>query len=61
MCHAASLYYEVTPWHETHQWGSAILIAVGLFMFYWPSNLMYWLFGFKYWVIAIEIPALVNE
>jgi hypothetical protein len=22
---------------------------------------MYWLFGFKYWVIAIEIPALVNE
>jgi hypothetical protein len=22
---------------------------------------MYWLFGWKYWVISLEIPALVNE
>ena len=29
-------------------------------MFYFTSNLMYWLFGFKYWVISIEIPNMIE-
>lgn len=34
-------------------------MGVTIFFFYFVSNLMYWLFGFKYWVISIEIPQLL--
>jgi hypothetical protein len=61
MLWATSMYLEVTPWHETHQWAEAFFIGATVFLFYVPSNVMYWLFGWKYWVIAIEVPALVNE
>ena len=37
------------------------LIGFSIFIFYFVSNLMYWLFGFKYWVISIEIPQLISN
>lgn len=36
------------------------MFTICLFMFYFTSNLMYWLFGFKYWVISIEIPNVIE-
>lgn len=36
-------------------------MSVTIFLFYFVSNLMYWLFGFKYWVISIEIPDLIEQ
>ena len=37
------------------------LIGLSIFLFYFVSNLIYWLFGFKYWVISIEIPQLISN
>ena len=34
-------------------------MVVFQYFFYFISNLIYWLFGFKYWVISIEIPNLI--
>ena len=34
-------------------WG----VATALFNFFGLNNLIYWLYGFKYWVIAREVPA----
>jgi hypothetical protein len=34
---------------------------VTIFLFYFVSNLIYWLFGFKYWVISIEIPHVLQQ
>jgi hypothetical protein len=28
-------------------------------LYYFISNLMYWLWSFKYWVISIEIPNVI--
>ena len=38
-----------------------MFITVTIFLFFFISNLMYWLFGFKYWVIAVEIPIVLKE
>ena len=35
------------------------MYSVSVFLFYFVSNLMYWMFGFKYWVISIEVPRLI--
>lgn len=32
------------------------MYSITVFLFYFLSNLIYWLFGFKYWVISIEVP-----
>jgi hypothetical protein len=39
----------------------SVLDGCSIFSYYLPSNIMYWLFGWKYWVISLEVPALVNE
>lgn len=36
------------------------MFSVSVFLFYFISNLMYWMFGFKYWVISIEVPRLIE-
>lgn len=36
------------------------MYTICIFLFYFTSNLMYWLFGFKYWVISIEVPHLIE-
>ena len=51
------LYYtEVTPWHASHTRAQSIMYSITVFLFYFLSNLIYWLFGYKYWVISIEVP-----
>ena len=37
------------------------MMAISIFLFYFTSNLIYWIFGFKYWVISIEVPRLIAE
>jgi len=34
----------------------AILIGISTFGFNWGANTMHWVFSFKYWVVANEIP-----
>jgi hypothetical protein len=36
------------------------VIATAVFFFYWISILIYWLFGFKYWVISIHVPRFIG-
>jgi hypothetical protein len=55
------VYLEISPWHQENPYLCAYGIGFTVFGFYFFSNLMYWLFGFKYWVTAVEIPALVAE
>ena len=53
----ACLYYtSETNFHKEHQNGQWLMYSVSIFLFYFLSNLIYWLFGFKYWVISIEVP-----
>jgi hypothetical protein len=56
---AIAVFLEVTPWHQAHRMELMYIIGFSIFFFYFVSNLMYWLFGFKYWVISIEIPTLI--
>jgi hypothetical protein len=58
---ALMMYTEMTPWHNEHPLWCAILVGFSVGFFYLPSNIIYWLFGWKYWVTSIEVPALVNE
>jgi hypothetical protein len=53
--------FERTAWHKEHRPLEFVFIFVGIFFFYFTSNLMYWLFGFKYWVMAIEVPLLIEN
>ena len=56
------LYYtEVSPWHASHPRAQSIMYSITVFLFYFLSNLIYWLFGFKYWVISIEVPKAFNK
>ena len=56
---AIGVYWEVTPFHQENQDFLAWFMFVTIFFFYFTSNLLYWLFGFKYWVISIEIPNMI--
>ena len=52
-------YLEATTFHKDHEDAQSIMYAICIFLFYFTSNLMYWMFGFKYWVISIEVPRLI--
>ena len=52
-------YATITKFHANHQYAQWIMFSIAVFLFYFTSNLMYWLFGYKYWVIAIEVPRLI--
>ena len=55
------LYYtEAGKWHTNHPRAQAIMYSISVFLFYFISNLIYWLFGFKYWVISIEVPKSID-
>lgn len=58
---AVMVFLEISPYHAAHPDLTAYGIGFTVFGFYFFSNLMYWLFGFKYWVTSVEIPALVKE
>ena len=38
----------------------AWLVAIAVFLWFFMSIMIYWLFGFKYWVISIEVPRYLN-
>ena len=38
----------------------AYTISSSVFLFFVFSVLIYWLFGFKYWVISVEVPRFLN-
>ena len=58
---AIGVYWEVTPFHQEHEPFLAYFMGVTIFLFYFVSTLIYWLFGFKYWVISIEIPYVLQQ
>jgi len=60
-CLAIAVFLEVTPWHQAHRVELMYFMGVTIFLFNGVSNLLYWLFGFKYWVISIEIPTLMTN
>ena len=53
-------YLDATHYHKNHAEAQAIMDTICIFFFFGTSNLMYWLFGFKYWVISIEVPRLIS-
>ena len=38
----------------------ATLIGWNTFLFNFPTNLLHWLFGYKYWVISVEVPLALS-
>lgn len=53
-------WLEESEWNFTHTVFTALNISVGCFLFFFLTILIYWLFGFKYWVISIEVPRFIN-
>jgi hypothetical protein len=39
----------------------AIFVGTAIFNFYFMNNLIYWLYGFKYWVMSIEVPGSYKQ
>lgn len=58
---AIGVYWEVTSFHQEHEPFLAYFCGITIFLFYFVSNTIYWLFGLKYWVISIEIPHLLKK
>ena len=53
-------YYEQSRYHETQTELVAWIITSAVFLFDFFSIIIYWLFGFKYWIISIEVPKFLN-
>jgi hypothetical protein len=54
---SVGLALETDPiYHKNHESFVAQLIGWNTFWFNWPTNLLHWMFGFKYWVISVEVP-----
>ncbi len=54
-------YCEQTSVHNDATDALAAMIGLMSFVYNYGSNLMYWLFSFKYWVIAKEVPKLFES
>ena len=54
-------YLEFKPWYNNHLVGSQVFFTVAIFMQFFVTNWLYWLFAIKYWVISIEIPHMFAE
>lgn len=51
-----SLYLEtIASWHDSHVEGEHYFVMLAVFLEYFLQNVTYWLFGFKYWVVSIEM------
>lgn len=51
------LALETDPvFHAEHEYFVARLIGWDTLLFNLPTNLLHWLFAFKYWVISVEVP-----
>lgn len=47
--------------HLNHVQSVAWGVATSIFFFFYMNNLIYWLYGFKYWVISIEVPGAYTK
>lgn len=52
---------ERKAWHQAHPKLECVLMFCAIWTLYGFQNVIYWLFGFKYWVIALEIPTMIQE
>ena len=62
----ASLYFSVARFYEireaaNHPYAASWIVSTAIFFYFVTSILLYWLFGFKYWVISIEVSRFINE
>ena len=48
-------------WAGWNAWSEGIATFIDVGGYYGFQNSIYWLFGFKYWVIAKEVPDIINE
>ena len=46
--------------HVNHVQPLATLIGWNTFLFNCPTNLLHWMFGYKYWVISVEVPLALS-
>ena len=53
-------YLAVTEFIKMHTTTETMMYSINVFIFYFTGNLMYWMFGFKYWVISVEVPRLID-
>jgi hypothetical protein len=53
---SVALMLEDSNFHREHPQILAALIGICTFGFNWGTNTMHWVFSFKYWVVANEIP-----
>ena len=44
-----------------HTESTALFVSISIFLFFFLNNLIYWLYGFKYWVMSIEVPQTYNK
>ena len=61
----ASLYFSYAHYYAlkdamSRPYEASWIISTAVFPFFATSILLYWLFGFKYWVISIEVPRLFS-
>jgi hypothetical protein len=55
-----AVYLEVQPWAKQHRTFEAWFVGITVGMEYWPGHILYFLFGFKYWVISLEMPKYID-
>jgi len=53
-------YFEETCYNFSHNLMVSWVIGTAVFFFYWLTIMIYWLFGFKYWVISIHVPHFIG-
>ena len=53
-------WLEESWWNYEYSILTALNISTACFLFFFVTILIYWLFGFKYWVISIEVPKFIN-
>lgn len=42
-------------------WSEAVCTFIDVGGYYGFQNVIYWMFGFKYWVIGREVPDMITE
>jgi len=53
-------FYEQSKHSETNTIAMSFIVSSACFFFFMTTILLYWLFGFKYWVISIEVPRFLK-
>jgi len=48
-------------YHIQHIDSIALGVGTSIFFYFYMNNLIYWLYGFKFWIISIEVPEAYNK